>query len=160
MMFHRLSRSSIRPTADASPLRRRDLLGCGRALRRGAARAAALLLPGRVPAPPRRRGGLPRHRDALGGGAGRRARAAARRHLARDARAGAPRRGRPPRGGRPGAGRGRGGAAVTGVAMPRAVTRTLLQDLVALTKPRIISLLLVTTIAPMFVAGRPGWALL
>jgi protoheme IX farnesyltransferase len=28
---------------------------------------------------------------------------------------------------------------------------------VALTKPRIISLLLVTTIAPMFVAGDPGW---
>jgi len=35
--------------------------------------------------------------------------------------------------------------------------RTLLQDLVMLTKPRIISLLLVTTIAPMFVAGNPGW---
>jgi len=33
--------------------------------------------------------------------------------------------------------------------------RTLLQDLVMLTKPRIISLLLVTTIAPMFVAGTP-----
>jgi protoheme IX farnesyltransferase len=33
------------------------------------------------------------------------------------------------------------------------------RDLVALTKPRIISLLLVTTIAPMFVAGRPGWVL-
>ena len=33
--------------------------------------------------------------------------------------------------------------------------RTLLQDLVMLTKPRIISLLLVTTIAPMFVAGNP-----
>jgi protoheme IX farnesyltransferase len=31
------------------------------------------------------------------------------------------------------------------------------RDLVALTKPRIISLLLVTTIAPMYVAGRPGW---
>ena len=29
------------------------------------------------------------------------------------------------------------------------------RDLVALTKPRIISLLLVTTIAPMFVAGTP-----
>jgi len=36
---------------------------------------------------------------------------------------------------------------------------TLLRDLVMLTKPRIISLLLVTTIAPMFVAGRPGWLL-
>jgi protoheme IX farnesyltransferase len=35
----------------------------------------------------------------------------------------------------------------------------LLQDLVMLTKPRIISLLLVTTIAPMFVAGSPGLAL-
>ncbi len=38
-------------------------------------------------------------------------------------------------------------------------TRTLAQDLISLTKPRIISLLLVTTIAPMFVAGRPGWGL-
>src|SRR5712671_6425758 len=36
---------------------------------------------------------------------------------------------------------------------------TLLRDLVMLTKPRIISLLLVTTIAPMFVAGNPGWVL-
>src|SRR6185503_1675084 len=35
----------------------------------------------------------------------------------------------------------------------------LLQDLVMLTKPRIISLLLVTTIAPMFVAGSPNIAL-
>jgi heme o synthase len=33
------------------------------------------------------------------------------------------------------------------------------RDLVALTKPRIISLLLVTTIAPMFTAGRPSWGL-
>ncbi len=33
------------------------------------------------------------------------------------------------------------------------------RDLVSLTKPRIISLLLVTTIAPMFVAGRPSWSL-
>ena len=32
-----------------------------------------------------------------------------------------------------------------------------LRDLVALTKPRIISLLLVTTVAPMFVAGSPSW---
>jgi heme o synthase len=31
--------------------------------------------------------------------------------------------------------------------------------LIALTKPRIISLLLVTTIAPMFVAGDPSWGL-
>jgi len=37
--------------------------------------------------------------------------------------------------------------------------RTLIQDLVMLTKPRIISLLLVTTVAPMFVAGNPGWLL-
>src|SRR5687768_6198065 len=36
---------------------------------------------------------------------------------------------------------------------------TLLRDLVMLTKPRIISLLLVTTIAPMFVAGTPSFAL-
>src|SRR5215510_5631380 len=38
-------------------------------------------------------------------------------------------------------------------------SRAFLRDLIALTKPRIISLLLVTTIAPMFVAGRPGWLL-
>ncbi len=43
--------------------------------------------------------------------------------------------------------------------MPAAADRTLLQDLVMLTKPRIISLLLVTTIAPMFVAGSPNIAL-
>jgi len=49
---------------------------------------------------------------------------------------------------------------VTGVAVPRDSVRTVTRDLVALTKPRIISLLLVTTIAPMFVAGRPGWLLL
>jgi protoheme IX farnesyltransferase len=40
-----------------------------------------------------------------------------------------------------------------------AESRSLLRDLVALTKPRIISLLLVTTIAPMFVAGSPSWQL-
>jgi protoheme IX farnesyltransferase len=34
---------------------------------------------------------------------------------------------------------------------------SLLSDMVMLTKPRIISLLLVTTIAPMFVAGNPTW---
>ncbi|MDB4899800.1 MAG: Protoheme farnesyltransferase [Gemmatimonadetes bacterium] len=45
--------------------------------------------------------------------------------------------------------------AVTGEPTRRSFAR----DLVALTKPRIISLLLVTTIAPMFVAGRPGWKL-
>jgi len=33
------------------------------------------------------------------------------------------------------------------------------RDFIALTKPRIISLLLVTTIAPMYVAGRPDWRL-
>jgi protoheme IX farnesyltransferase len=38
--------------------------------------------------------------------------------------------------------------------------RSFVRDLVALTKPRIISLLLVTTIAPMFVAGTPSWSLL
>ena len=37
--------------------------------------------------------------------------------------------------------------------------RIFVRDLVALTKPRIISLLLVTTIAPMFVAGTPAWTL-
>ena len=36
---------------------------------------------------------------------------------------------------------------------------SLTRDLVALTKPRIISLLLVTTIAPMFVAGTPSVSL-
>src|SRR5215470_1735421 len=38
-------------------------------------------------------------------------------------------------------------------------SRAFARDLVALTKPRIISLLLVTTIAPMFVAGNPSWGL-
>src|SRR6476646_4345140 len=38
-------------------------------------------------------------------------------------------------------------------------TPSLLRDMVMLTKPRIISLLLVTTVAPMFVAGNPGWQL-
>ncbi|MEO8577301.1 MAG: heme o synthase [Gemmatimonadales bacterium] len=42
---------------------------------------------------------------------------------------------------------------------PPPADRTLLQDMVMLTKPRIISLLLVTTVAPMFVAGSPGWDL-
>ena len=37
--------------------------------------------------------------------------------------------------------------------------RSFARDLVALTKPRIISLLLVTTIAPMYVAGSPAWTL-
>jgi protoheme IX farnesyltransferase len=38
-------------------------------------------------------------------------------------------------------------------------SRSFARDLVSLTKPRIISLLLVTTIAPMFVAGQPSWTL-
>lgn len=33
----------------------------------------------------------------------------------------------------------------------------ILKDFIALTKPRIISLLLVTTVAPMYVAGTPSW---
>ncbi len=35
--------------------------------------------------------------------------------------------------------------------------RAILGDFVALTKPRIISLLLVTTAAPMYIAGNPSW---
>ena len=38
--------------------------------------------------------------------------------------------------------------------------RTPLQDFIALTKPRIISLLLVTTAAPMYIAGTPSWQVL
>ena len=38
--------------------------------------------------------------------------------------------------------------------------RTPLQDFIALTKPRIISLLLVTTAAPMYIAGTPTWQVL
>ena len=37
--------------------------------------------------------------------------------------------------------------------------KSFVRDLIALTKPRIISLLLVTTIAPMYVAGHPSWGL-
>jgi heme o synthase len=48
---------------------------------------------------------------------------------------------------------------VTQAGAGQSAGRSLFRDLVALTKPRIISLLLVTTIAPMFVAGRPGWQL-
>jgi protoheme IX farnesyltransferase len=40
-----------------------------------------------------------------------------------------------------------------------AAKKSFARDLVALTKPRIISLLLVTTIAPMYVAGDPSWQL-
>jgi len=46
---------------------------------------------------------------------------------------------------------------VTAVPVPDQRQRSLASDLVSLTKPRIISLLLVTTIAPMFVAGTPSW---
>ena len=42
-------------------------------------------------------------------------------------------------------------------AVTQAAVRPLWADLIALTKPRIISLLLVTTVAPMFVAGTPHW---
>ena len=38
-------------------------------------------------------------------------------------------------------------------------SRSLVSDLIALTKPRIISLLLVTTVGAMYVAGRPSWLL-
>jgi len=48
---------------------------------------------------------------------------------------------------------------VTELAVAEPRTRSLARDLVALTKPRIISLLLVTTIVPMFVAGHPSWTL-
>src|SRR6478672_1766665 len=45
------------------------------------------------------------------------------------------------------------------VAASKTENRSFVRDLIALTKPRIISLLLVTTIAPMFVAGAPSWSL-
>jgi protoheme IX farnesyltransferase len=48
---------------------------------------------------------------------------------------------------------------MTEIAVTQSRARVFARDLVALTKPRIISLLLVTTIAPMFVAGRPTWLL-
>jgi protoheme IX farnesyltransferase len=48
---------------------------------------------------------------------------------------------------------------MTEVAATKATHKSFARDLVALTKPRIISLLLVTTIAPMYVAGDPGWQL-
>jgi protoheme IX farnesyltransferase len=48
---------------------------------------------------------------------------------------------------------------MTDVAISTSGARALARDFIALTKPRIISLLLVTTIAPMFVAGRPSWDL-
>jgi protoheme IX farnesyltransferase len=50
---------------------------------------------------------------------------------------------------------------VTGFAVPTERTGSVARDLVMLTKPRIISLLLVTTIAPMFVAAEPSlWLVL
>jgi protoheme IX farnesyltransferase len=48
---------------------------------------------------------------------------------------------------------------MTQVAAAKTERRSFARDLVALTKPRIISLLLVTTIAPMYVAGSPSWQL-
>ncbi len=48
---------------------------------------------------------------------------------------------------------------MSGTAVVETRARSLARDLIALTKPRIISLLLVTTIAPMFVAGSPSWQL-
>ena len=46
---------------------------------------------------------------------------------------------------------------MSGVAVTESTGQHVARDFVALTKPRIISLLLVTTIAPMYVAGRPSW---
>src|ERR1043166_8505660 len=46
---------------------------------------------------------------------------------------------------------------MSGTAVVENRARGFARDLIALTKPRIISLLLVTTIAPMFVAGTPTW---
>ncbi|HTK48037.1 MAG TPA: heme o synthase [Gemmatimonadaceae bacterium] len=48
---------------------------------------------------------------------------------------------------------------MTQVAAAKSERRRFARDLVTLTKPRIISLLLVTTIAPMYVAGSPSWQL-
>ncbi len=50
---------------------------------------------------------------------------------------------------------------MTDIAVSSAATGSFVRDLVSLTKPRIISLLLVTTIAPMYVAGTPSlWLVL
>ncbi len=43
------------------------------------------------------------------------------------------------------------------IAPPGSAPPTLSRDLISLTKPRIISLLLVTTVAPMYAAGSPSW---
>src|SRR4051794_35826857 len=48
---------------------------------------------------------------------------------------------------------------MSGAAVVETRARSLARDLIALTKPRIISLLLVTTILPMYVAGTPSWTL-
>ena len=48
---------------------------------------------------------------------------------------------------------------MTQAAATKPARQTFARDLLALTKPRIISLLLVTTIAPMYVAGSPSWQL-
>ena len=48
---------------------------------------------------------------------------------------------------------------MTDLVAAKATHKSFARDLVALTKPRIISLLLVTTIAPMYVAGNPSWQL-
>jgi protoheme IX farnesyltransferase len=48
---------------------------------------------------------------------------------------------------------------VSEIAATKPARQSFARDLVALTKPRIISLLLVTTIAPMYVAGSPSWQL-
>jgi len=46
---------------------------------------------------------------------------------------------------------------VTNVTAHEQAQSSLARDMIALTKPRIISLLLLTTVAPMFVAGSPTW---
>src|ERR1700712_5502046 len=52
-----------------------------------------------------------------------------------------------------------GDAAMSDVIVETTARQSFANDLIALTKPRIISLLLVTTIAPMYVAGSPDWTL-
>ena len=49
---------------------------------------------------------------------------------------------------------------MTGAAVAEQRSGSLVRDLVMLTKPRIISLLLVTTVAPMFVLGVPPFSLI
>ncbi|OLE16147.1 MAG: protoheme IX farnesyltransferase [Gemmatimonas sp. 13_1_20CM_3_60_15] len=46
---------------------------------------------------------------------------------------------------------------MTNVTAQEQAQSSLARDMIALTKPRIISLLLLTTVAPMFVAGSPTW---